>query len=172
MEILIAGVILVALMVWASTRIKRSAAAAFEAETIETPEFTLKKPTGWLSKVEPSKPYLFEAYTKDLGNAPNENIRLGTASIEVSKGTIDEIAKRMIEDGDVTDDIREIVSERHYRVIELTRPDGEIERLEWLKFGQTDGSVYTFWVKALADTTPEFRRDIEAMIDSFELKII
>lgn len=170
MEILIAGVILVALMVWASTRIKRSAAAAFEPETIDTAEFTLSKPTGWLSKVEPQKPYLFEAYTKDLGNPPNENVRLGTASIEVSSGTIDEIADRTIADAEVTEDIREIVSERHYRVIQMTRSDDEIDRMEWLKFGEADGSVYTFWVKALADTTAEFRRDIEAMIDGFELK--
>jgi hypothetical protein len=170
MEILIVGIILVAVMVWASTRIKRSAAAAFDAETVETSEFTLKKPDGWLSKVDPLEPYLFEAYTRDLGHAPNENIRLGTASIEISKGTIDDIAERMATDAEITDDIREIVGEKHYRVIELRRADDEIDRLEWLKFGQTGGSVYTFWVKALADTTVEFRRDIEAMIDSFELK--
>ena len=170
MEILILGIVLVALMVWASTRIKRSAAAAFDAETIETADFTLEKPSGWLSKVDPREPYLFDAYTRDLGNAPHENIRLGTASIEVSRGTIDDVAGRVTADAEITDDIREIVSERHYRVIELKRADDEIDRVEWLKFGQANGSVYTFWVKALADTTAEFRRDIEAMIDSFELK--
>ncbi|HEY2847208.1 MAG TPA: hypothetical protein VGI80_05270 [Pyrinomonadaceae bacterium] len=170
MEILIVGVIIVALMVWTSTRIKRSAAAAFEAETIKADQFTLAKPNGWLSIVDPRKPYLFEAYTKDLGNAPNENIRLGNASVEVSDGTMDEIAELATSDVEITDDIREIVGEKHYRVIELTRTDDEIDRVEWLKFGKADGSVYTFSVKVLADTTAEFRRDIEAMVDSFEIK--
>ena len=170
MEILIVGVIVVALMVWTSTRIKRNAAAAFEAETIETDKFTLKKSTGWLSIVDPREPYLFEGYTKELGSRPCENVRLGTASIEATSGTVDDIVTEATADAEVKDDIREIVNERHYRIIELTRVDDEMDVVEWLKFAEADGTVYTFRVKALAETTVESRRDIEAMVDSFELK--
>ncbi|MFL6373178.1 MAG: hypothetical protein ACJ73D_00790 [Pyrinomonadaceae bacterium] len=170
MEILIAGIFLVALMVWASTRIKRNAAAAFEPETIETDEFILKKPDGWLSVVEPREPYLFEGYSKDFGASPLENIRLGTASIERSNGTIDEIATRTTEGMAIADDVREVVNERHYRVIQSRVTEDENDRRQWLKFAQGDGSVYTFSVKALVDATPEFRRGIDSMVDSFELK--
>jgi len=170
MEILILGILLVALMVWASTRIKRNAAAAFDAETVETEDFTIKKADGWLSKVDPKEPYLFEAYSKDFGIEPNQGVRLGNATIETSSGSIDEIASREISGGEITDDIREVVADKHYRIIELTREDGDIERLEWLKFAQGDGSVYTLRVTTLAEATDEFRRDVEAMVDSFEIK--
>jgi hypothetical protein len=52
MEILIAGVILVAFMAYASTRIKRSAAKAFEAETVETDQFVIQKPDGFLNVIK------------------------------------------------------------------------------------------------------------------------
>ena len=73
MELLIPGLALVALMVWASTRIKRTAADAFAPEVIDTPEFSIKKPEGWLSIAVPTLP--FEAYTKDYAPSPNEEIR-------------------------------------------------------------------------------------------------
>ena len=48
MEILVPGLILVALMVWLSTRIKRNAAAAFDAERVETEDLIVEKPGGFL----------------------------------------------------------------------------------------------------------------------------
>src|SRR5215218_5042830 len=67
MEILILGVILVALMAYVSTRIKKSAARAFEREVIETGDFRLVKPEGFLSPVSENSEYAFEAYSKDFG---------------------------------------------------------------------------------------------------------
>ena len=67
MEILIMGGIIVALMVYASTRIKRSAAAAFEEETIETDDFSLVKPEGFLNPVENEDFLAFYAFSKDFG---------------------------------------------------------------------------------------------------------
>ena len=67
MEILIVGAIVVALMVYASTKIKRSAAAAFEEETIETDEYSFVKPEGFLNPVEPEGYLAFYAYSKEYG---------------------------------------------------------------------------------------------------------
>mgnify|MGYP007097599700 CR=1 FL=1 len=53
MELLIPGLILVALMVWASTKIKRSAAQAYAAESIETEYFAIEKPDGLIDLAEP-----------------------------------------------------------------------------------------------------------------------
>ena len=170
MEILIIGILLVALMVWASTRIKRNAAAAFDAETVETDRFTLQKPDGWLSKVEPREPYLFEGYSKDFGEEPNQGIRLGTAVIEESHGETDDLARDRTAGAAITDDIREVVGGKRYRVVQLTRSGGEVDEIEWLKFATDNGSVYTLRVTALAETTDEFRRNIESMVDSFEIK--
>lgn len=82
MEILIPGLILVALMVWASTKIKRDAAAAFEPETIETDEFIIRKPDGFLHVVNDDSGLAFRAYSRDYGrNELNGDRR---ATIEVS----------------------------------------------------------------------------------------
>jgi hypothetical protein len=67
MEILIPGLILVALMVYASTRIKKRAAEAFEPETIETDRYTLQKPDGFLHVID-SPEHDFEAYSKESGD--------------------------------------------------------------------------------------------------------
>jgi len=170
MEILILGIIVVAVMAWASTRIKRNAAEAFAPEKIETADFVLEKPEGWLSIADPKAPYLFEAYSKAFGKEPNEKLRLGTATIERTIGNIEDAVSRATENGDVTDDIREVVGDTHYRLVELTSGSGDTDQLEWLKFAQADGSVYILQVKALAETTDEFRRDIESMVDSFQIK--
>jgi hypothetical protein len=170
MEILIVGIIVVALMAWGSTRIKRTAAAAFGAETIETDEFILKKPDGWLSIIEPREPYMFEGYTRDFGPPPDENIRLGTAQIEVKKGNIDEIAALIAKGGQIEDDIREVINDRRYRVLKLTRSVDDLNRLEWVKLGEADGRVYTLSVRILADTTADQAKHIEGMVDSFEIK--
>src|SRR5438067_6433543 len=86
MELLIPGLILVGLMVYASTRIKRSAARAFEAETVETAEFTLYKPDGFLSVLNGDPAYAFEAYSKDFGTGDDKNVRAARATIRVLDG--------------------------------------------------------------------------------------
>lgn len=80
MEILIVGLIVVALMVYASTRIKRNAAAAFESETIETDEFVIKKPEGFLHNLNGDPAFIFETYSKGFSEE-QPKMRSGTASI-------------------------------------------------------------------------------------------
>src|SRR5881392_682596 len=82
MEILIVGLIIVALMVYASTRIKRTAAAAFDAETIETDELTIRKPDGFLHNLNGDPKFAFEAYSKDLGVAATD-VRAGRLTLAV-----------------------------------------------------------------------------------------
>lgn len=75
MELLIPGLLLVALMVYLSTRIKKSAAAAFEREEVETPEFSLVKPEGFINPVNNPPEVVFSAYSKDFGTDAAENLR-------------------------------------------------------------------------------------------------
>jgi hypothetical protein len=85
MELLIPGLILVALMVWASTRIKRNAAAAFDAETVETGEFAIAKPEGFLHVLNDDSGLAFRAYSKEFGKSGDQDIRQATIEIEVHK---------------------------------------------------------------------------------------
>ncbi|HTH52058.1 MAG TPA: hypothetical protein VL501_09005 [Pyrinomonadaceae bacterium] len=169
MELLIPGLILVAVMAWASTRIKRNAAAAFDAETIDGAEFTIRKPDGWLSVAEPAGDRLFEAYSKEFGTNAEENIRRGTASLDVSNGNADDVVRELAAGGNELDDRREVIDDIHYRVIELEQ-EGEAVFRRSLKLAEKNGKVYTLTVTTLADATDEFRQGVETMIDSFVLK--
>jgi hypothetical protein len=83
MEILILGVILVALMAYVSTRIKKSAARAFEREVIETEDFRLVKPEGFLNPVDTNSELAFEAYSKDFGEDDAADYRHARAVVRV-----------------------------------------------------------------------------------------
>lgn len=85
MELLIPGLILVAIMVWASTRIKRSAAAAFEEELIETEDLVITKPDGFLHVLNDDSGLLFRAYSKEFGKIGRRDLR--QANIEIERHT-------------------------------------------------------------------------------------
>src|SRR6478735_1312021 len=92
MELLIPGLILVALMVWASTKIKRSAAKAFDAEHVEGDGFAIDKPAGFLNRHYDSSEYLFDAYSKEYGPGKADNVRAATAIVYSSDESINEAA--------------------------------------------------------------------------------
>jgi len=87
MELLIPGLVLVAIMVWASTRIKRNAAAAFDAERVETDDFVLEKPVGFLHVLNDSSGLLFRAYSKDFGTVGRSDLRQATIEIDRHRGS-------------------------------------------------------------------------------------
>jgi hypothetical protein len=99
MELLIPGLILVALMVWASTKIKDKAAAAFEAETIETDEFVLRKPSGFLHVINDDTGLAFRAYSKEYGKNELNGDRQATIDLTIHRATdIDEVSASIRED--------------------------------------------------------------------------
>jgi hypothetical protein len=87
MELLIPGLVLVAIMVWASTRIKRNAAAAFDAERVETGDFVLEKPEGFLHVLNDNTGLLFRAYSKEFGTVGQSDLRQATIEVERHRGT-------------------------------------------------------------------------------------
>lgn len=107
MEILIVGVILVGLMVYVSTRIKKSAASAFEQEIIESEDFRLIKPEGFISPIKENSDFVFEAYTKDFGKNDAEEFRQAWANLVVISDSSFEIAVENVKKSN-----REILSEK------------------------------------------------------------
>ncbi len=86
MELLIPGLILVALMVWASTKIKRDADAAFGPESIETEDLAVEKPDGFLHVLNDDSGLAFRAYSKEYGSGEANGIRKATIDIEILNG--------------------------------------------------------------------------------------
>ena len=82
MEIFIVGVMVVALMVYVSTRIKKSAAQAYEPETIDAEDFTINKPAGFINPVNDDSAFVFEAFTKDFGTDEAKDFRQARARFQ------------------------------------------------------------------------------------------
>lgn len=83
MEILIVGVVIVALMAYVSTKIKKSAAQAFEREEIETEGFRIVKPEGFINPINNDSPLAFEAYSKAMGENEAKHFRQAWAGLRV-----------------------------------------------------------------------------------------
>ena len=170
MELLIPGLILVALMVYASTRIKRTAAEAFEAENIETADFVIKKPEGFLNVLKGEYP--FEAYSKNFGSAGEREFREATAKLVIhDAATLEETVAGLKTSGvQVTNDFSEVIAERHYHVIEAKRTDREAEFRDLFKLAESGGKVYELRSSILIGAADETVRRAEDMVDSFQLK--
>jgi hypothetical protein len=170
MEILIGGLILVALMAYASTRIKRSAAQAFAAETVETDEFVIQKPDGFLTVVNGDPQYAFEAYSKEFGTEDATEFRLGTATIKIMSASADADTEIRDSGAEIISDINEIIGENHYRLVEAKRIKKDIAFRVLYKTAEAGAKKYVLEINALANAPDEFSRKIESMLDSFEIK--
>jgi hypothetical protein len=107
MEILIPGLILVALMVWASTKIKRDAAAAFEPEMIETEEFIIRKPNGFLHVVNDDSGLAFRAYSREYGKNELNGDRQATIEVSIhTNSDLKAVSSKLESDGDSLSDVQ------------------------------------------------------------------
>lgn len=170
MELLIPGLVLVALMVYASTRIKRSAARAFEAEHVERPDFVIEKPEGFLHKVNTSDKD-FEAYSKEYGRGLAENVRAATAVVTRSTAAIDEIADaEKARLSIVESDEKFELDDSHCRLIagEFIR-DGHKFKVREKIIALPEGTL-TLRVDVLDEQFNDFVRRIETLISSFAAK--
>ena len=172
MELLIPGLLLVALMVWASTRIKKTAAAAFEAETVETDDFVIQKPDGFLNVINGDPKYAFEAYSKEYGGDGAEDFRRGKVNLTVrGSGTVGGVdAEFDSSHGEIIEDMTEVIGSIRYRLIDVNRVEKGVEFRVTYKIGEKDGKICELEAVRLAETSDEFARKIEVMVSSFELK--
>ena len=170
MEILIAGLILVAFMAYASTRIKRSAAKAFEAETVETQTFVIKKPDGFLNVINGDPQFAFEAYSKEFGTGDASPIRMGTATIKISDAGSDPAVALKESGTNIASNIKEVIGEKHYRIIEGKRVNKGTDIRVLNKIAESNGKVFVLEIAALPEAPDEFSYKIESMLNSFEIK--
>lgn len=171
MEILVPGLILVGFMVWLSTRIKRNAAKAFEREVIETPEFSIVKPEGFLAPVDPEAGFLFTAYSKEFGVDAAERIR--KARVEISRfpeANFDDICER-VEASSTTAVSKQtgIINEQKCANINVERSENGIAVESFYKIIGGRNAVFQLAVTILPEYKEEFSRKIDELLDSFEL---
>jgi hypothetical protein len=166
MEILIPGLILVALMAWASTKIKKRAADAFQAELVETDDYTIRKPEGFLHVLGDVK-HDFMAYSREFG--ADENSRVRRATIEVD----------LIRDAGLQE-VRQLVSKNASHVEIRSETERVCEVIAKETANQTSLSVfykiicgdaiYRLRFAAITEHLSEYERKIDETLDSFNLK--
>lgn len=162
MEFLIPGLALVALMVYVSTRIKKSAAAAYDTEMIETDYFTIQKPDGFIAIAEPSPPLLFDAHSKEFGEGDRQDEHLVRATVRLEVGSADAAAENLR---------RELSSETSQwhigqdSVIEGRDGDAFVT----YRIADVRDQALILSVRSLAEPTGDIARKIEQMIKTFEV---
>lgn len=170
MEILIIGGAIVALMIYTSTRIKRNAAAAFAEEAVETDEFSLVKPEGFLAPVENEDFLAFYAYSKDFGDEGKaEKMRQSLIKLKILAGRSPaEIAKDIKSKFNAT--LRE---EKHVAdTILLTgaRTENEVETLYYHKLVAQGEKVFDLEMAVLSDYQEAYEERAEKLLMSFRVK--
>jgi hypothetical protein len=144
MEIWIVGGIIVALMIYASTKIKKAAASAYEREVIEAEDFAIVKPEGFISLVDSA--FAFEAQSKEFGESEAaEDLYRARAWIAVGDAT-----------GDAT-----------------SESDLDENGVAMREFGKTltrDGRSFDLKIRVITDHLEEFRPQVREMLSSFQVK--
>jgi hypothetical protein len=172
MEILIPGLILVALMVWLSTRIKRNAAAAFDAERIETEDLIVEKPEGFLHVLNDDSGLLFRAYSKDFGMVGRRDMRQATIEVERHRGsTLDDavaatkgVAETFTSETPYTEDGERAVDARSTRI----RDGGEFQIVH--KFVTRGSDVIEARGAVLTENRDDHMSDIEQAIGTLRIR--
>ncbi len=171
MEILIVGVIIVGLMVYASTRVKRSAAQAFEPETIEMADFTLEKPAGFLYVLNGDPALSFEAYSKDMGADDAARFRAGRAELRIyNDRKLQDSAAALKGSANIENEVSEVIDNRKYVILEGRSEEDGIVFRETFKLVENEGRVYEFRIKVLELADTHVHSAADAMLASFVLK--
>lgn len=163
---------MVALMVWASTRIKKNAAAAFDAETVDNDLFVIRKPEGFLHVLNDSSGLAFRSYSKEFGKVGDRDVRRAAIEIERNGAT-------------TLDKLKEIIETRAESISSFeTYLDGG-EKAAWLMTTEIiDGGEFDVSRKlvtrgtdvweargtVLSDHRDELTETIEAALDSVRVK--
>lgn len=160
-------------MVYLSTRIKRSAAEAFEREEIETEEFSITKAEGFLHPLNnDSSPFDFEAYTKEFGEDEARRIRLARVELTVNENaTLAEVLRSAKGAADkVTNEDNIKQDSQRVSVIDAEGTQNGVDMAVFHKIVDNGRRVYDLRFTVLAEQKEEYLRRIEEMRDSFTVK--
>ena len=172
MELLIPGIILVGFMAWLSTRIKRSAAKAFEQEEVDHPEFSLIKPAGFLAPVDPADGMLFSAYSKEMGDGPLSRVRQATIEIDKLEGTSMDAVRE-----NIRSDSAAVLSENvgmldghKWTDLVVERSSNEADVRTHYKLIASRDSIYRLAINVLPGSEAAFDAAVNSVLYSFVVK--
>ena len=167
MEILIPGLILVALMVWASTKIKKQAADAFEEEVIETELYSLHKPEGFLHVIgDPDHEIM--AYSRDFGTGDKIGVRRGTIELDIFPGS----DPATVRDGVVQAAAASRPDTDNAYRFETDETVNEFAFIAFYKIVAGRSATYRLRFAVLTEHADDYLRRINETLDSFTVRAI
>jgi len=166
MELLIPGLILVALMVWASTKIKKTAADAFEAESIEAENYSLQKPEGFLHVLVDSEHELY-AYSREYGEGSSSKLRRATIEIDILKSASLAQVRDEIKNAPDVEIVREIPAESE---LETDESANESSIRAFYKIVGTQNEIYRLRFAVLSAHLDEYLDRVRDTLDSFSIR--
>ncbi len=174
MEILIIGGIFVALMAYASTRIKKSAAQAFEREEIETDEFYIVKPENFINPVsdDASKPFI--AHTKDVGTDAAEKLRRASIVVRaVSDGDFERLRQSYAANGEtlVAEETGDLESGRMcYQKTESVANGVAVENTYKIIESRRRRKVYVLRIVVVGEYADDYAAAVDEILRSLTIK--
>lgn len=159
-------------MVYASTKIKKNAAMAFEPENIETDEFSITKPEGFLHPLNDETELSFIAYSKEFGNDNAANIRQASAELQIFENAdFDDICARtkMAVTRIVSEDVAKI-SDAKTCIFEAEQDENGTELFTIYKITAKNGKAYQLKISVLREYKDDYADRVGEMIQSFSLK--
>lgn len=158
-------------MVYASTKIKRMSAEAFQPERIETESFVIEKPEGFLNVLNLDPSLEFDAYSKEFGVEDAANFRAARVELRIyDNRTVGFAANALAEAVTVTSNVAEVMDGRKYRVLEAESVDKGVGFRELYKLAEKDGCVFELKVAMIVDADASVVSKAEQMLASFEIK--
>jgi len=172
MELLIPGLILVALMVYASTKIKKKAAQAFEPELLETEEFTILKPEGFIHPLNNDQKFAFVAYSKEFGIDAANNTRQASARISVfADANFDEICERVkLYGANIFSETSTGSGGFRTCLIEGEGLENGVPVETYYKIAAGNSKIYKLEILVLPEHKDDYMRRIKEMVESFAVK--
>ncbi len=163
-------------MVYASTKIKKNAAEAFEREVIETEEFYLVKPAGLMHPLRDKSEFAFEAFSKDFGDENLRNFWKANAEMVIYEGkhfkdVCDEI--KNLADKILSEEVlKETPADQRICLLEGEQTIDEVKKRVFWKVVESVSrkKVFEFRVYVLDKHLADFQNRAEEMINSFRVK--
>lgn len=154
-------------MVFVSTRIKKAAAMAYDAELIESPTYRIRKAEGLICPAGTVGSESLKIHSAGFGDTEaTESIYKAEASLSIDSAGLADVRERLKAEGlELETTGQGGLFARGFKVT-----DG-VERLILIKAEESHGrKTFVFAGHVLRDDLVEFEDKFETMIKSFELK--
>src|SRR5690606_23082952 len=164
----IIGLIIVALMAYTSTKIKKAAREAFETETVSGDGYSITKSEGYMVPArEDNSPIEFEIVSKEFGGGECSKRRRVSLTLSISSGVLAGVRKEFRRQlTEITED--ELVKDSQKTTLALTG-GRELESCPVRIFRRgfdRGGKIYRFEAVATLEDIEDNEENIKAMLDS------